>query len=1258
MTDNPTPTEEQYAAWLAAREALLAGEPTTLDAGAAVPPDWQQRLDGDLPCLRLLRDVLAPGPSPAPSPSAPFGTHLGRFELRRELGRGSYGLVYLAHDPQLRRDVALKVPRAETLADPGQRERFLREGQAAARLDHPNVVQVYEVGEAGPFCFIASAYCPGSTLAAWLRSRTEPVEVRLAAELAATLAEAVEHAHSRGVLHRDLKPGNVLLEVADNDTGFVPKVTDFGLAKLLGTEEVGQTHSGTVMGTPRYMAPEQAAGRSKEVGPAADVYSLGVILYELLTGRPPFVAESMLDMLEQVRTQEPVPPGRLRPRLPRDLDTICLKCLQKEPQHRYAGAGALAEDLRCLLAGNPISARPTPFWEHAARWARRNPGFAALSAALVLITAVGFGVILALWSGAAASAASEALARGEAEQERRSVQRQLARAALDQGVALCQRGEAGTGLLWLARGLENATRAQDTELQGALRAHLAVWLPEVHTLAHCQQLSGSIAVLALSPDGKTYLTGSSDGTAQLWDLTTGRAQGAPLLHPHPLLALAFSADGRQVATGCQDGARVWETATGRLLGPPLRPGSAVVVVAFRPDGAAVLTGSTPPASVDLWDPATGKRIGPQLPLSQVLIQEWNNNRAHPAFAWLSHITPGWFGGGPESVLTSLGLRSVAFGADGRRVLTVTTPPLTLAQLWDPETWQAIPQGDLRVVPASWAAFRPDNTVLGVTAERVERNQILSFHFRELSTGKPIGSLATPLFPLEDLVFSPTCGHAVGSGGRNAQLFEVATGHRVGAILPHPARVQSLACSRTGPTVLVGCRDGTVRVWQTNQAQPGCRMFQYAAQIPLNPGLGIWNVRFSPDGQILLSWGTETRPEGRMVRSLLTVRLWQAHTGQPIGVLSHPPVPGDFCAVAFSPDGQTVVTGGYDGTVRFWQARTGRPIGAVLAHPGLGSDALVFAANGATLLTGGRYHVRLWDVAACLRAGKGDDPVRPVWEISVAPGAFSHLLSSSDGRLVAVAIEGRNPTIHLFKAETGARICPPLQHPDHAGLGPLPYEELPRLGAFSPDGQILVTRAGETACFWKTDTGQPLGQPVRHAGGVNRVEFHPSGRLLLTQSGPTMRFWEVGPPGGAPSGPQRLAAARPLGPPLEHPEAVEGMAFSPDGRTVATGCGDGMLRFWDVLTGKALGPPRRHGGILRGVRFSPDGRTIATGGTDGTVRLWPVPAPLEGDPERITRSLEVRTGVELDSNGTVQVLDAATWQDRREQLAEMGGPLPQ
>ena len=400
----PPAQADEFSLWLAAcDERLAAGVSVASMDEVGAPPALRSRLEREAAWCQLVRriwpqvadaDLDAAGPSPPDQPlhaESPI-SELGRFLIRRELGRGSFGIVYLAYDVRLRRELALKVPRAEVFLTPELRARFRHEAMAAAGLDHPNIVPVYEAGEDGPVCYIASAYCPGITLAAWLRLRQRPVPYRTAAGLVATLADAVAHAHRRGVLHRDLKPSNVLLELQPGATthaegdgeGLVPRVTDFGLAKLVddgsgANASANPTQMGVLLGTPSYMAPEQADGKPGTVGPAADIYSLGVILYEVLTGRPPFQEDSVLQTLVLVRTQDPLPPSRLRGRLPRDLETICLKCLHKQPQSRYDSALALAQDLRRFLAVEPIHARPASTWERTLKWSRRRPALAALA---------------------------------------------------------------------------------------------------------------------------------------------------------------------------------------------------------------------------------------------------------------------------------------------------------------------------------------------------------------------------------------------------------------------------------------------------------------------------------------------------------------------------------------------------------------------------------------------------------------------------------------------------------------------------------------------------------------------------------------------------------------------------------------------------------------------------------------------------------------------------------------------------------------
>ncbi|MDB5352193.1 MAG: Serine/threonine protein kinase PrkC, regulator of stationary phase [Planctomycetota bacterium] len=426
MNDDAVQDDDAFMNLLAAcDDAMAAGStPPIPEDDGAIAPDLQPRLRRGLACLELLNGLRA---TPAPDhggtwpnlsgPSRPGDApdRLGRFVIRRELGRGGFGVVFLAFDTTLRREVALKVPHPQALASASLRRRFRREAHAAASLDHPNLVPVYEWGEAGPVCYIASFYCPGPTLATWLKDRTEPVSPRRAAELVAAMADAIQHAHSRGVLHRDLKPSNVLLapsagdKAATDGADLVPRVTDFGLARCLDPSDSDQaedgdagvpTHSGVVAGTPSYMAPEQTGGRGGEIGPVTDVYGLGAVLYECLAGRPPFLSDSALDTMRQVLADEPVAPRLLRRRLPLDLETICLKCLEKEPRRRYPSAAAVAEDLRRYLDGKPIVARPVGRVARGWRWCRREPRVASLILLVVLAVLGGFAGVSWQWQRA------------------------------------------------------------------------------------------------------------------------------------------------------------------------------------------------------------------------------------------------------------------------------------------------------------------------------------------------------------------------------------------------------------------------------------------------------------------------------------------------------------------------------------------------------------------------------------------------------------------------------------------------------------------------------------------------------------------------------------------------------------------------------------------------------------------------------------------------------------------------------------------
>ncbi len=617
--ETPDPEEfagrfPQYAAVLRDQinlhRALAHSEVTgTWDGGAAT---------GAPPGVPNATIDAPPGTAPTlpPADAAPAAGP-PEYEVLGTLGRGGMGVVYKARQVRLSRDVALKMVLAGAHATPEDRARFLAEAEAAAALSHPGVVQVYECGVHAGQPYLAMEYCHGGSLAD--RLRDTPLPPREAAALLAAVADAVQAAHDRGIVHRDLKPANVLLAA-----GGTPKVSDFGLAKRV-EGGAGLTATGAVLGTPSYMAPEQAGG-AKAVGPAADVYALGAVLYECLTGRPPFKAATAVETVLQALHQEPAAVRSLNPQVPADLETICHKCLQKEPHRRYASAAALADDLRRWLDGRPVAARPVGAGERLWRWGRRNPALAAalgaLAVALLLGTAVS--TALSIWAlrsaGIAQGEARRADAAAAQEKERadaeakakdaervakRQAQRLLGLMAVDQGLREADEGRLPLALLWMAQPL--LADADNLDGREMAQVHLANYRrhfqPRPPALAQFRFHPGAVTDGTFSPDGFRVVR-AKDSEARVWDAATGQPLSRPFTHRDSVWFATFSPDGRRVLTDSGDGtARVWDVTTGRPLSPPLPhevyERKTAEPITFSPDGSRVLTYGRSEARV--WD---------------------------------------------------------------------------------------------------------------------------------------------------------------------------------------------------------------------------------------------------------------------------------------------------------------------------------------------------------------------------------------------------------------------------------------------------------------------------------------------------------------------------------------------------------------------------------------------------------------------------------------------------------------------------------
>ncbi|QDV38513.1 protein kinase domain-containing protein [Tautonia plasticadhaerens] len=1089
----------------------------------------------------------------------------GDYELLEEIARGGMGVVYRARQISLNRPVALKVIRAGHLADEGDVRRFRLEAEAAAALDHPGIVPVFEVGRHRGQDFFSMGYVAGRSLAQELAAG--PLPSRRAAELLQQVAEAVAYAHGRGVLHRDLKPANILLDGRGR-----PRVTDFGLAKRVEGDS-GLTRSGAVVGTPSYMPPEQAEGRNVEVGPAADVYGLGATLYAALTGRPPFQAATVADTLRQVVERDPVPPRRLNAAVPRDLETICLKCLEKPAERRCASAGELAADLGRWLEGRPIRARPVSPPERTWRWCRRNPVVAALSTALsLLLVAAAVGATLAAIQ-----------LRHTAEEYRRLFVRQL----VDAGVRSLDRGDPLGSLPWFAEALRRDGADPDRERDHRIR--LAAVLGGCPRLVQVWGHDGGVASAVYDAAGRRVVTASNDKTARVWDAVTGQLI-ASLRHGDAVRHAAFSPDGRRIVTASVDGrARIWDASTGDLL-ETLEHGTGVQHAAFSPDGRRVVTAGHDGAA-RIWELAIGGQ--PKL-------------LRHGAMVWHATFSPDgsrvvtasndktarvWDADTGAPVTSPLEhdrqVRRGAFSPDGRRVVTACYDGT--ARVWDADT--GMPLTTLVHDGIVWhAAFSPDGSRV-VTASHDGTARVW-----DADTGMPLTSPLKHRTLALYAAFSPDGRRVVtASDDKTARVWDSDTG-ALRATLVHCGPVQRAAFSPDGRRVVTASDDGTARVWDVAVEMP---------RLTLRHGPGVWSTSFSPDGRYVVTAGEDG-----------AARIWDAATGAHLRTLEHNSAVLHVQHAAFSPDGRYVVTAGEDGAARIWDAATGAHLrtlkhGAMVWHAAFDPDgSRVITAGGDAPV--GRTINRIDRVARPATEGVAPgEGTAKVWDAAtgvliatLSHGSIvTHAAFSPDGSRVVTA--GNDGTARVWDAHTGVPISRPLRHGNGEDYAVV-------YASFSPDGSRIATACYDgTARVWDAHTGRELlSRSLMHGRSVAVAAFSPDGTRVLTASEDgTARVWDAD-------------SGKPITPSMAHGRPVWHATFSPDGRAVVTASDDGTARVWDADTGAPLTPHLGHGRVVRHAAFSPDGSRVVTAGDDGTARIWglrPDARPV-GDLVRIARVL--------------------------------------
>ncbi len=961
-------------------------------------------------------------------------------------------------------------------ASPEAGVRFLAEAEAIAQLQHPNIIQIHHIGESDGLAFFELEYAAGGSLDQRLDGA--PWQPKQAAWLAEQVARGIGEAHRLGILHRDLKPSNVLL--ASDGT---PKITDFGLAKAEGKAS-SLTQSDSILGSPSYMAPEQASGKAKQAGPAADTYAIGATLYELLTGRPPFRGTTPLDTIEQVRTIEPVPPSRFVPRLPRDIETICLKCLQKEPAKRYESALRLAEDLRRFQAGHPIVARRVRGAERAGAGVvgiRRWPPWPSLLPRRLF------------W----ARSFRRTSHCGRTVEKSLPCRRQLkcrprrggplSNPSAQPGSTSCQGFDlAQRARLYIAE-TNLAFRAWHDGNTQLVARHLDAYRPKLpgqtdlrgfewHYLERLGRTdlltlrghSHNVMGVAFDPWGRRLVSASEDGTLKLWDTTTGQVIRTLVRDSGNVFCVAFSPDGRHIASGSLDQAvTLWDVETGHALHVMRGHAAYVLGVAFSPDGRRIASASHD-STVKLWDVEAGTA----------------ERTLH--------------GRGPQ-------LWGVTFSPDG--LLLASSGADQAISLWDARTGEEV----RRLLGHSgrvWGtSFSPDGARLASASD--DR----TIKLWDVASGQDILTLSGHGNQVYGLAYSPDGRHvASASADSTIKLWDLTTRREVRTFGGHSAPVLSVVFSPDGRRLASASNDRSLKVWDTASPEVGLSLRGHVAPVT--------SVAFSPDGRRIAS-GSSDR----------SIKIWDTVTLQEVLALrGHASA---VSGVAFSPDGRHMTSASFDGTIKLWDAVTGKNLWTLIGHSER-VTGLAISRDGRLIASGGADRsVRIWSTStegtseimtlrghsdrvnavaispenALIASASADQTVK-LW--NAATGQVVHVLRghssgvtsvafSPDGSQVASA--GDDHAVRLWEPTTGRELATLRAHSGSVSAV-----------SYSPDGQRVASSSDDgSVILWDTVTGQVVLTLRNNAAAIAAASFRPDGLQIASASSDySVTLWDAEP----------------------------------------------------------------------------------------------------------------------------------------------------